>query len=767
MRGRNIVSTVSCSLKRKRPPSLQIPNVLRELRADTKTLRDCNPQDDAVCYSGLGVGVTSFKGKKKFMEDTHKIVSCSHGNKDFFGVYDGHGGNTAKEEAVKAGYLKTDEEFLKQGLSSGACCVTAFIEGKEIVISNLGDCRAVLCRGGVAEALTKDHRAGQEDERKRIEDKGGFVEIHRGAWRVHGILSVSRSIGDSHLKDWVMAEPDTKILCLTPDMEYLVLASDGLWEEVGNQEAVDIVMRSCSVEKKLGPTGDMWKENDDEFGCANMSPSKLWRVSLVKQRIRMAQSPSNYKRTVCCWKENKEDFAYENESPSSKARKISLANQMNRMAQSPSYKKTDGSWKENEDDFGGGENESPPSKVRRISLANQMKRMAQSPSYKKTDGSWKENEDEFAHENESPLSKARRISLANQMNIIVRSPNHENCRYKKIPASNGLEAACKELVNLAVARVHLVVSRMMHDPIGIPACFSFNEKLSDDTTAVISRSSQSLLMSIYQTRIASQCRAITITWYKNLLLHGLSVSVQGPDGGNHYFCKVELKPWFFWRKQGAKHFIVDGKPVDVVWDLKAARFNGETEPQSDYYVAIICDEEVVLLVGDLKKDAFRKTGCRPALIDPILVLKKEHIFGKKKFSTRGKFHEKGKFHDISIEYCNSVINDSSFGVFDPEMEIRIDGKLVIHVKHLQWKFRGNESICVNQGRLEVYWDVHDWLFSPGLRHALFIFKPTISPKSPSSALPPSTEAANSLSGEAYNAGGSSGFCLFLYAWKVD
>uniref|UniRef100_A0A5B7BDA3 DUF868 domain-containing protein n=1 Tax=Davidia involucrata TaxID=16924 RepID=A0A5B7BDA3_DAVIN len=310
---------------------------------------------------------------------------------------------------------------------------------------------------------------------------------------------------------------------------------------------------------------------------------------------------------------------------------------------------------------------------------------------------------------------------------------------------------------------------MMHDPIGVPACFSYNEKPSDDT-ALISRSRQSLLMSIYQTRIASQCRVITITWYKNLLLHGLSVSVQGPDGdSNHYCCKVELKPWFFWRKQGAKHFIVDGKPVDVVWDLKAAKFNGETEPQSDYYVAIICDEEVVLLVGDLKKDAYRRTGCRPALIEPVLVSKKEHIFGKKKFSTRGKFHEKGNFHDISIECYNGITSDSSVGVFDPEMEIRVDGNLVIHVEHLQWKFRGNESIYVNKARLEVYWDVHDWLFSLGLRHALFIFKPTrsSSASAPSSSLTSSTEAANSISEEVYNEGGSSGFCSFLYAWKVD
>lgn len=62
-----------------------------------------------------------------------------------------------------------------QGLVSGTCCVTALIEGLEVVVSNLGDCRAVLCRGGRAEALTTDHRAEQEGERKRIEDKVGTV----------------------------------------------------------------------------------------------------------------------------------------------------------------------------------------------------------------------------------------------------------------------------------------------------------------------------------------------------------------------------------------------------------------------------------------------------------------------------------------------------------------------------------------------------------------------------------------------------------------
>ncbi|GMH01559.1 hypothetical protein Nepgr_003398 [Nepenthes gracilis] len=309
---------------------------------------------------------------------------------------------------------------------------------------------------------------------------------------------------------------------------------------------------------------------------------------------------------------------------------------------------------------------------------------------------------------------------------------------------------------------------MMHEAIGVPACFSTGEKLPDDQ-ASIAHSPQSLAMSVYRTEIAKQSRLVTITWCKNLLLHGLSVSVDGPDGDHHYHCKVELKPWYFWRKQGSKHFTVDGKTVDVVWDLKAAKFNGEVEPQSDYYIAIVSEEEVVLVVGDLKKDAFRKTGCRPALNDPVLVSRKVHMFGKKKFSTRIKFHEREKSHEISVE-CrgNGVINKGDFDGFSPEMEIRIDGEIASRVKHLQWKFRGNELIDVNKRRVEVYWDVHDWLFASGLRNAMFLFKPSSSSSSSSSTSSMlSTDGDDHASEENHNLHGLPELCLFLYAWKVE
>ncbi|GKC37899.1 protein phosphatase 2C [Tanacetum coccineum] len=108
------------------------------------------------------------------------------------------------------------------------------------------------------------------------------------------------------------------------------------------------------------------------------------------------------------------------------------------------------------------------------------------------------------------------------------------------------------------------------------------------------------------------------------------------------------------------------------------------------------------------------------------------------------------------------------GEDDLEMEIRIDGELMIHVNHLQWKFRGNESIIIKKMRIEVYWDVHDWLFSPGLRNALFIIKP-----SSSTTLPPllPTESPSSA-GICKSVQGvkplcSLEFCIFLYAWKVE
>ena len=64
---------------------------------------------------------------------------------------------------------------------------------------------------------------------------------------------MSRGIGDRQLKQWVIAEPETRVIKIKPDDEFLILASDGLWEKVSNQEAVDVARTPCTGTNKLQP----------------------------------------------------------------------------------------------------------------------------------------------------------------------------------------------------------------------------------------------------------------------------------------------------------------------------------------------------------------------------------------------------------------------------------------------------------------------------------------------------------------------------------
>ncbi|PIA51646.1 hypothetical protein AQUCO_01100483v1 [Aquilegia coerulea] len=74
-------------------------------------------------------------------------------------------------------------------------------------------------------------------------------------------------------------------------MDFIVLASDGLWDKVENQEVIDTALRVCLGPDKVELTNDCWKE-DDEFACENTSPpSKSRRISLVKQQKVKSHSP--------------------------------------------------------------------------------------------------------------------------------------------------------------------------------------------------------------------------------------------------------------------------------------------------------------------------------------------------------------------------------------------------------------------------------------------------------------------------------------------
>ncbi|KAK4413816.1 hypothetical protein Salat_2794400 [Sesamum alatum] len=276
---------------------------------------------------------------------------------------------------------------------------------------------------------------------------------------------------------------------------------------------------------------------------------------------------------------------------------------------------------------------------------------------------------------------------------------------------------------------------------------------------------QTTVTCVYQTHIAGYWRNVTVLWNKNLMNHSLSISVDSVEQEAASMCKIDLKPWHFWAKKGYKTFDVDGNQLEAYWDLRSAKFSGSPEPSADFYVALVSDEEVALLLGDQKKKAYKRTRATPALVEPMMFYKKENVFGKKSFSTRTKFDERGRQHEI-------VVESSTSGPRDPEMWISIDGIVLIHIKNLQWKFRGNQTVQVDKQTVQVFWDVHAWLFcAPGSNYGLFIFKsgdPDADSDGDDSSRGGDSECSGNsryYSAQSYSKGTQ--FCLFLYAWKVE
>lgn len=127
---------------------------------------------------------------------------------------------------------------------AGTTALIAILEGSKLVVANVGDSRGVMCDSkGNAIPLSFDHKPQQKRESKRIEEAGGVITFN-GVWRVAGILATSRALGDYPLKDrrLVIADPDVLTFELADHRpQFLVLASDGLWDAFSNEEAVAFI----------------------------------------------------------------------------------------------------------------------------------------------------------------------------------------------------------------------------------------------------------------------------------------------------------------------------------------------------------------------------------------------------------------------------------------------------------------------------------------------------------------------------------------------
>lgn len=298
-----------------------------------------------------------------------------------------------------------------------------------------------------------------------------------------------------------------------------------------------------------------------------------------------------------------------------------------------------------------------------------------------------------------------------------------------------------------------------------PSCFGENgvqvADSSSSSSSGATKAAQNLVACVYQCKLHGRSFLINVTWTKNLMGQGLCVAVD--DSTNQCLCKVEIKPWLFSKRKGSKNLEVDSSRVDIYWDLSGARFGSGPEPVEGYYLAVAYNQEMVLLLGDLKKEAYRKIDAAPINSNPIFIAKREHIFGKKFYGAKAQFCDKGLTHDITIE-CDTI------DVKDPCLVIRIDSKTVMQVKRLKWKFRGNHTILVDGLPVEVFWDVHNWLFGNAMGNAVFMFQTCLSAEkfwACQSVFDPSVLTWSYSQRFKDNQLQGLGFSLLLYAWKNE
>ncbi|GLU24387.1 hypothetical protein SLE2022_403270 [Rubroshorea leprosula] len=214
----------------------------------------------------LSCGYSSFRGKRVTMEDFFDIKTSKLNGQTvcMFGIFDGHGGSRAAEylkehlfenlmrhpqfmtdtkTAISETYQRTDKEFLDSERDTyrddGSTASTAVLVGSHLYVANVGDSRTIISKAGKAIPLSEDHKPNRSDERERIESAGGVV-MWAGTWRVGGVLAMSRAFGNRMLKRFVVAEPEIQDQEICEDLELLVLASDGLWDVVPNEDAVSL-----------------------------------------------------------------------------------------------------------------------------------------------------------------------------------------------------------------------------------------------------------------------------------------------------------------------------------------------------------------------------------------------------------------------------------------------------------------------------------------------------------------------------------------------
>uniref|UniRef100_A0A493SSN8 Protein phosphatase, Mg2+/Mn2+ dependent 1A n=1 Tax=Anas platyrhynchos platyrhynchos TaxID=8840 RepID=A0A493SSN8_ANAPP len=212
--------------------------------------------------NGLRYGLSSMQGWRVEMEDAHTAVIGLPNGLDgwsFFAVYDGHAGSQVAKYCCEhlLDHITSNQDFKGP---DGPPSVESVKSGIRTGFLQIDEHMRVISEkkhGADRSGSTADHKPSNPLEKERIQNAGGSVMIQR----VNGSLAVSRALGDFDYKcvhgkgpteQLVSPEPEVyEIERSEEDDQFIILACDGIWDVMGNEELCDFVRSRLEVTDDL------------------------------------------------------------------------------------------------------------------------------------------------------------------------------------------------------------------------------------------------------------------------------------------------------------------------------------------------------------------------------------------------------------------------------------------------------------------------------------------------------------------------------------
>ncbi|PKA67205.1 hypothetical protein AXF42_Ash004697 [Apostasia shenzhenica] len=160
--------------------------------------------------------------------------------------------------------------------------------------------------------------------------------------------------------------------------------------------------------------------------------------------------------------------------------------------------------------------------------------------------------------------------------------------------------------------------------------------------------------------------------------------------------------------------------------MKSGRYGLGPEPIYGFYVAVIVDGELCLLIGDKGTEFLSKFEGMFRLPNVDVIRRRETIVirdsGGGDYSTTARFSAVGKEHEIWIRFAGGRRGEE-------ELVVAVDRKEAVQARSLRWNFRGSQVLFVDGMVVDMMWDLHDWWFagSGGGGGATFMFRTRSSP----------------------------------------